>query len=213
METYQLPFTSETIEKKLQLIDENAEQLLTDKNLESLADKTFVTNKIAEAQLANEGIDLSEYAKKSELPTVPTKVSQLTNDKGYITAAEVPAPNLDAYAKKSEIPDVSSFATENYVATEIAKAQLGGEEVDLSGYATEQWVKDQGYLTEHQDISGKADKVHNHSEYLTEETLDTALADKSFLPSCGTANEGQFLRVVGGVATWTNIAEAEKTTF
>lgn len=28
-----------------------------------------------------------------------------------------------------------------------------------SGYATEQWVGQQGYLTQHQDISGKADKV------------------------------------------------------
>jgi hypothetical protein len=31
------------------------------------------------------------------------------------------------------------------------------ETVDLTGYATEQWVKDHKYLTEHQDISGKLD--------------------------------------------------------
>lgn len=31
------------------------------------------------------------------------------------------------------------------------------QNVDLTGYATEQWVKDQKYLTEHQDISGKLD--------------------------------------------------------
>ena len=29
----------------------------------------------------------------------------------------------------------------------------------LSGYATEAWVQQQGYLTQHQDISGKADKI------------------------------------------------------
>ena len=28
---------------------------------------------------------LATYAKKSDIPTVPTKVSQLTNDSGYIT--------------------------------------------------------------------------------------------------------------------------------
>ena len=28
---------------------------------------------------------------------------------------------------------------------------------DLTGYATEQWVENKGYLTEHQDISGKVD--------------------------------------------------------
>ena len=32
-------------------------------------------------------IDITEYAKKSELPTVPTKTSQLTNDSNFITAA------------------------------------------------------------------------------------------------------------------------------
>jgi hypothetical protein len=30
-------------------------------------------------------------------------------------------------------------------------------QVDLTGYATESWVKEQNYLTEHQDISGKVD--------------------------------------------------------
>lgn len=33
-------------------------------------------------------IDITEYAKKSELPTVPTKTSQLTNDSNFITAAD-----------------------------------------------------------------------------------------------------------------------------
>jgi hypothetical protein len=30
-------------------------------------------------------IDITQYAKKSELPTVPTNVSQLTNDSNFIT--------------------------------------------------------------------------------------------------------------------------------
>lgn len=30
-----------------------------------------------------------------------------------------------------------------------------GSETDLTGYATESWVEAKGYLTEHQDISGK----------------------------------------------------------
>lgn len=33
-------------------------------------------------------IDITEYALKSELPTVPTKTSQLTNDSNFITAAD-----------------------------------------------------------------------------------------------------------------------------
>lgn len=34
-------------------------------------------------------IDITQYALKSELPTVPTKTSQLTNDSNFITAADV----------------------------------------------------------------------------------------------------------------------------
>lgn len=33
-------------------------------------------------------IDITQYVKKTELPTVPTKVSQLTNDSNFITAAD-----------------------------------------------------------------------------------------------------------------------------
>ena len=45
-------------------------------------------------------------------PTVPTKISQLTND--------------------------SSFATETYVTNKIAEASLSGGEIDLSGYVTKE---------------------------------------------------------------------------
>ena len=33
-----------------------------------------------------------------------------------------------------------------------------GASIDLTGYATQAWVSQQGYLTSHQDISGKADR-------------------------------------------------------
>lgn len=59
------------------------------------ATEEFVTNKIAESELGGEEVDLSGYAQKSELPT---KVSQLQNDRGYLTA--VP----DGYAKTEDIP-------------------------------------------------------------------------------------------------------------
>lgn len=108
--------------------------------------------------------DLSEYAKKSELPTVPKKVSELTNDTGYITLAEVPKTDLSDYAKKSDIPDVSDFIT-NIPDEYITEAELNAK----------------GYLTEHQDISGKADKVHYHSEYLTEHQSLANYATKKYV--------------------------------
>ena len=40
---------------------------------------------------------------------------------------------------------------------EGVKTDLENVQVDLTGYATESWVKEQNYLTEHQDISNKVD--------------------------------------------------------
>lgn len=47
-------------------------------------------------------VDLANYAKKSE---IPTKVSQLSNDKGYLTSHQ----SLADYAKKSETVDISTI--------------------------------------------------------------------------------------------------------
>ena len=60
------------------------------------------------------------YNSLTNKPTIPTKVSELTNDEGYLTS----------------IP---------------------------SEYITESELNSKGYLTEHQDISGKVDKVDGHS--------------------------------------------------
>ena len=66
-------------------------------------------------QYLTEHQDLSGYAKKTDIPTVPTNISAFTNDKGYLTS----------------IP---------------------------SEYVTDSELNRKGYLTEHQDISGKVDK-------------------------------------------------------
>ncbi|MCI7208470.1 MAG: phage tail repeat domain-containing protein [Clostridium sp.] len=52
---------------------------------------------------------------------------------------------------KPTIPSIEGLATENYVKNEIANAQLSGEEVDLSGYAT----KD--------ELNTKVDKIEGYS--------------------------------------------------
>ena len=71
---------------------------LTDKptipSTTNLATKTELTNGLATKsdkvhthdQYLTEHQDLSDYALKTEIPSVPTKVSQLTNDKGYLTS-------------------------------------------------------------------------------------------------------------------------------
>ena len=89
-------------------------------------------------------VDLKDYATKEELNSkansedIPTKVSQLENDKIY--------------------------ATESYVKTEISNAQLGGEDVDLSGYATKDELNNKA---DKSDIPTKVSQLENDSNYLT----------------------------------------------
>ena len=79
--------------------------------------------------------DLSPYAKVAD---IPTKVSQLENDKGYLT----------------EHQSLDGLATEKYVDDAIAAIDIPEADVDLSNY----------YTKEETDtaISGKADKQHSH---------------------------------------------------
>lgn len=60
-------------------------------------------------------IDITQYAKKSELPVVPTKVSQLTNDSNFITAADV---DFTPYATTQALTAVEQKVTANTTAIE-----------------------------------------------------------------------------------------------
>ena len=104
--------------------------------------------------------DIESKADKTEIPTVPTNVSAFTNDAGYLTEHQ----SLDNYYTKTESD--GKYATQVVVNEEIAarisdirevKATLESkadksEIPSLNGYATEQWVGQQGYLTEHQPL-------------------------------------------------------------
>lgn len=138
-------------------------QLENDSNF---VNETYVTDAINNAKLeGNEGIDLTIYQKKTDnaLNTtdktvvgainevkakadgikVPTKVSELENDGGFITAENI--PNIEGLATKE---DLNAKADVNHNHDEVY-SKLGH-------------THDQ-YLTEHQDISGKADKTELHS--------------------------------------------------
>lgn len=64
----------------------------TELSAKGYATETYVTNKIAEANLSGGEVDLSGYATKEELNAkantsdIPTNTSQLTNDSGFITS-------------------------------------------------------------------------------------------------------------------------------
>lgn len=76
-------------------------------------------------------IDITQYAKKSELPTVPTKTSELTNDSNFITAADV---DFTPYATTQALTAVEQKVTANTTALE--------DKQDAGYYVT--YIRDDG---------------------------------------------------------------------
>ena len=131
---------------------------------------------------------------------IPSKTSELTNDSGFLTEHQ----SLAEYAKTADVEanyqPKGDYLTEetdpvwnsekgNYYDKEEIEGMFAQadatyqpkgnyatkEEIpSLDGYATESWVEGKGYLTEHQDISGKANvgdsytKAESDAKYLTE---------------------------------------------
>lgn len=121
-------------------------------------------------------IDIVEtLAKKSD---IPTKVSDLENDKGYLTKHQ----SLAAYAKKEDIPDVSGFITVDELP---------------EGLATKEWVEGKGYLTNHQSLSGYAKKsdLPDTSNFVTRDDIPdiSGLASKTWVEGKGYLTRHQSL--------------------
>ena len=98
--------------------------------------------------------DKSHTHTKSQITDMPTKLSQFTNDSGFITSADVDTSKNHTHSNKavldgitsglitkwnnkaeiSDIPSLTNYATKTYVTDEIAKVSTSGT-VDLTGYA------------------------------------------------------------------------------
>lgn len=123
-------------------------------NISTLAEKTTVNDN--DVLLVEDSSSTNKVTKANLLKEVkaqiPTKISQLTNDSGYL----------------------ESIPTEYITETELsAKGYLTAVP---SEYITETELNGKGYLTEHQDISGKVDKVSGKG--LSTNDYTTAEKDK-----------------------------------
>lgn len=167
-------------------------------DLSNYATKQDVTDAIA----AIPEVDLNNYATKDELPSIEGLASE-NYVQEQIGQIEIPeAPDLTPYALKSEIPSIEGLATEEYVRQKIAEAELADSEVDLSayytksevdekfeniehptvdltGYATEQYVKDTVAAIPQPDLSG----------YVTDEELLEAIGNIEIPSIDGLATE------------------------
>lgn len=166
-------------------------------------------------------IDLTGYATETyvdekvaaiNIPEVPSRVGELENDAGYITAKDIPETDLSDYYNKAETEnliteavesieyptvDLNGYATEAYVNEAVSGIRVPDvsnfitmEEVEAKGYinevpseyVTESELEDKGYLTEHQDLSKYALKTDIPTDYLkavpTEYITETELAEE-----------------------------------
>lgn len=172
-------------------------------NYNDLKDKPLINGVILQGSLSLDDLYIQEkgdYAKANE---VPTKISELENDKNYITEYTETDPTIPQYIKdikeedivswnaksefsgnyddlnnKPEIPSIAGLATEEYVNNAISKIPS----TDLTGYATLDDVDDA--ITE---IVGSAPETLDTLAELAEglvankavvEVLNDAIVDK-----------------------------------
>lgn len=77
--------------------------------------------------------DVSNFITAEDLPTVPTKTSDLTNDSGYITLEEVPITDLNGYVTDAEL---SEYTYDK----ETIDQKISNADVDLTDYYTKSEV-------------------------------------------------------------------------
>lgn len=117
------------------------------------ASKAYVDKAIA----AIPEVDLSSYAKKTDIPDVSGFISEIPSE--YVTDSELAAKgylveaDLSEYAKKTEIPTVptktSQLTNDSNFLTAVP-----------SEYVTETELDNKGYLTQHQSLEGYATKTY-----------------------------------------------------
>lgn len=70
-----------------------------------MAMQTIINGGFVAEEIEKINSNFSQCAEKSEIPTVPTKTSQLTNDAGFVTSEDIPA----VPTKTSQLTNDSNF--------------------------------------------------------------------------------------------------------
>lgn len=174
--------------------------------------------------------------------TVPTKVSELTNDSGYlssipseyVTETELNAKgyltehqSLEGYAKTADLGNLASKDTvsksdlASSVQTSLGKADTALQSYTETDPTVPAWAKasSKPTYTKTEVGLGNVDNVKQYSANnpppypVTSVNGATGAVTVKAVPNCSTSNNGQFLRVVNGVATWSTVPYAEEATF
>ena len=158
-----------------------------------------VNKKVASGGTGSGEVDLSSYAKKADLPT---KTSQLTNDSGFITS--IPSEyitedelNAKGYATTSQIPTVPTnvseftndarYTTEQYVNDVVHNAIIGNEYTHpsthpasmITGLSTVATSGSYNDLTDKPIIPTRTSELANNSDFVNSAFVSQKIAEAS----------------------------------
>ena len=117
-------------------------------------------------------VDLSNYATKSELNTKQDTLVSGTNIKSINGTTLLGSGNMELATKEELNTKQDVISDLDSIRSGAAKGATALQSVP-SGYATEQWVNEQGFLKEHQDISNLATKAELATKQDVITDLDT----------------------------------------
>lgn len=140
-----------TGENVQQQINKKQDSLVSGKTIKTINNQSILGEGNIELSLNTPPSDLLGYITEAELDARKYATQDWVTSKNYLTNHQ----DISNLALKSEL---EGLAKETWVNTKIAEAIAGGQD-SLDGYATEQWVNEQGFLKEHQDISHLATKA------------------------------------------------------
>ena len=115
------------------------------------------------------------YAKKSDIPTIPTKVSAFENDAKYITKDDIPALDLTNYVKKTDLDTkLSEYQKKGDLSNYIKTSDLN---VKLANYQTKLNLSD---FIKYSDVFGtRGNTTDIYISYMGKELILVDFDDKS----------------------------------
>ena len=191
------------------------------------AQSTITVNGIIKSDGAG---NLSEQetvaAELVDLPTVPTKVSELTNDSGYITAVQAPVQSVNSKtgAVQLNASDVGALPADTVIPTvNNATLTIKRNSIDVGSFtanAANDVNIDINVPTNKSDIGlGNVDNVKQYSATnpppypVTSVNGHTGDITVHEVPTVTTSDNGKFLRVVNGAWAAVAIADASGVKF
>ena len=127
-------YTKTEVEARLREIEEEIP------SIDHLATKAALLEEINRAKSREDEIEAA----------IPTKTSQLSNDSGFLVSQDI-----EHKADKSYVDDQLELKQDKLTPGDhinIINNVISADVPSLDGYATEQWVEDKHYLTEHQSL-------------------------------------------------------------